>query len=73
VEASGAGAVAVGGSARGAVRTRVRGRQAPPAERGERDGVVASGPGSVSVGGDAGPVSTDVAADPGQGGRAGAS
>jgi hypothetical protein len=68
VEASGTGAVAVGGSARGAIRTRVRGGRVPPAVPSGQDGVIASGPGSVSVGGEAGPVSTDVTGDPGQGG-----
>lgn len=59
ISASGAGAVAVGGSA-GEIRTRVRGEAvATDALGGE--GVVASGPGAVGVGGDAaGPISTDV-------------
>jgi hypothetical protein len=60
VDASGAGAVAVGGSAR-KIRTRVQGSRAPAAAPGERDGVTASGPGAVGIGGDAaGPISTDV-------------
>jgi hypothetical protein len=67
VEALGAGAVAVGGSARGVVHTQVRGVHGQPAGREGRDGVAASGPGSVSIGGDAGQVSTDVTGDPGQG------
>jgi len=59
VVASGAGAVAVGGSAKG-IRVRVRAEQQPEGVAGE-DGVIAAGPGAVSVGGDAaGPVSTDV-------------
>ena len=59
VTASGAGAVAVGGSA-GQIRTRVRGDPGP-AGRPDGDGVAAAGPGSVAVGGDAaGPVSTEV-------------
>jgi hypothetical protein len=61
VKASGAGAVAVGGSARNAVRTRVRGKHNSLTGPDERDGVVASGPGSVSIGGDAaGPISTEM-------------
>ena len=65
VVASGAGAVAVGGSA-GEIHTGVQGRHSPPAAPG-RGGVVASGPGAVSVGGDAtGPVSTDVTGNGGQ-------
>jgi hypothetical protein len=77
VVASGAGSVAVGGSARGQVTTRVRrGRPMPTAsDRADVDGgVVASGPGAVSAGGDAGEVSTDVSEDPDEpSGRAGAS
>jgi hypothetical protein len=74
VEASGAGSVAVGGSARGPITTRVRGGRVPPAVPGNQDGVIASGPGAVGIGGDAGPVSTDVTGDPGQpGGQAGSS
>jgi hypothetical protein len=66
VKASGVGAVAVGGSAQGEIRTRVRGKHVPVTEADEQDGVGASGPGSVSVGGDAaGPISTDVADDEG--------
>lgn len=60
VAASGAGAVAVGGSAPGGIRTRVRGSHVPAAVPGDPDGVIASGPGAVGVGGDVGPVSTDV-------------
>jgi hypothetical protein len=68
VEASGAGAVAVGGSTRGEVRTRVRGKGTQPAAAASaQGGVISSGPGSVSVGGDAGPVSTDVMGQPEQG------
>jgi hypothetical protein len=59
--ASGAGAVAVGGSARGEIRTRVRGRHVPPSVTDDHDGLIASGPGAVAIGGDAArPVSTDV-------------
>ena len=59
ISASGAGAVAVGGSA-GEIRTRVRGEVAATGAPGG-EGVAASGPGAVGVGGDAaGPVSTDV-------------
>jgi len=59
VAASGAGAVAVGGSA-GEIRTRVHGSPSP-AVRPDGEGVAAAGPGSVAVGGDAaGPVSTEV-------------
>jgi hypothetical protein len=59
VTASGAGAVAVGGSAR-EVRTRVRWGLGP-GMRPDGDGVAAVGPGSVAVGGDApGQVSTEV-------------
>ena len=65
VEASGAGAVAVGGSAREEIRTRVHGTVSP-AEPDKRDGVTASGPGAVGIGGDAaGPISTDVTGDEG--------
>jgi len=61
VGASGAGAVAVGGSSRGEIRTRVSGNRLPSAVPGGQDGVVAPGPGAVGIGGDAeGPVSTDV-------------
>lgn len=60
VQASGAGAVAIGGSAR-PIRTRVHGSFASPAKPDDQDGVTASGPGAVGIGGDAaGPVSTDV-------------
>jgi hypothetical protein len=59
VTASGAGAVAVGGSA-GQIRTRVRG-ELGPAGGPDGDGVAAAGTGSVAVGGDAvGTVSTEV-------------
>ena len=59
VTASGAGAVAVGGSA-GEIRTRVRGAVALSGPPDEGD-VLAYGPGAVSVGGDAaGLISTDV-------------
>jgi hypothetical protein len=59
VTASGAGAVAVGGSA-GTIRTRVHGEHGP-AGKPDGDGVAAAGPGSVAVGGDAaGPVSTEI-------------
>lgn len=60
VSASGAGSVAVGGSARGRITTRVGGVNAPPAAACGQEGVTASGPGAVGIGGDAGPVSTDV-------------
>jgi hypothetical protein len=60
VNASGVGAVAIGGSAR-EIRTRVHGSHVPPAAPDDQDGVTASGPGAVGIGGDAaGPVSTDV-------------
>jgi len=56
----GAGAVVIGGSA-GRISTRVRGASVIPGD-GDRDGF--TGPGSVSVGGDAkGPVSTDVSGE----------
>jgi hypothetical protein len=59
ITASGAGAVAVGGSA-GEIHTRVHGKAAPVG-RSAGDGVDASGAGAVGVGGDAaGPISTDV-------------
>jgi hypothetical protein len=64
VAASGPGAVAIGGSARGKIRTRVHQSHATataPAD--DQGGVTASGPGAVSVGGDARAVSTDVTAD----------
>jgi hypothetical protein len=68
VEASGAAAVAVGGSTHKEVRTRVHGKPASGAARDTRDGVVASGPGSVGVGDDAeGPISTEVTGDEGPG------
>lgn len=63
VAASGAGAVAIGGSARGEIRTRVHRTNAPAAVAGDQDGVSASGPGAVGVGGDARAVSTDVVGD----------
>jgi len=60
VAATGAGAVAVGGSA-GEIRTQVRGVTDPRAGKVPTEAIVASGPGAVSVGGDlTGPVSTDV-------------
>lgn len=69
VAASGAGAVAVGGSA-AEIRTRVQGTPVSPGALGTEDvtassagpeGITAYGPGSVGVGGDVkGPVSTDV-------------
>ena len=66
VAASGAGSVAVGGSA-GTVTTWVAGAREPAGAPGE-DGVTASGPGAVGVGGDvAGPVSTHVTEADGQG------
>lgn len=61
VEASGAGATAIGGSAQQEIRTHVYRKHASSAVPDGRDGIVASGPGSVSVGGDAaGPISTEV-------------
>ena len=51
VSASGAGAVAVGGSARN-IHTGVHDDHAAVARPDKGDGVTASGPGSVSVGGD---------------------
>lgn len=60
VVASGAGAVAVGGSASGEIRTHVHNSYGPAAVVG-MDGVTASAPGSVSVGGDvSAPVSTEL-------------
>lgn len=60
VDASGAGAVAVGGSA-GEIRTRARWSHGSPAVPDDQNGVIASGPGAVGIGGDAkGPISTDV-------------
>jgi hypothetical protein len=67
VGASGAGAVAVGGSAR-EVHTRVRGHGPEVMRDGPWD-VAASGPGAVSVGGDTGPVTTDVAGAEGLAGQ----
>ena len=62
VRASGAGAVAIGGSAQGEIRTRVTGGGLERGPEGAENGVTASGPGAVSIGGQvAGPVSTDVA------------
>jgi hypothetical protein len=61
VAASGAGSVAVGGSVKGGIRTRVSGRGSVVAVPGDLGGVVAGGAGSVSVAGDVeGPVNTDV-------------
>jgi hypothetical protein len=63
VEASGAGAVAVGGSAKQGIQTRVKQGQAAatPPRAGKQSTVAASGSGSVVVGGDAeGPIATDV-------------
>jgi hypothetical protein len=61
VRSAGAGAVAIGGSARGPVQTHVHGSHVQSAGAGEQDGVTASGPGAVSIGGDmAAQVSTDV-------------
>jgi hypothetical protein len=66
VAASGAGSVAVGGSA-ATVSTRVTGSHGPGGAPGE-DGVSASGPGAVGVGGDVtGSVSTQVTEADGQG------
>ena len=66
VKASGPGSVAIGGSARGRITTRVVGGGVPHGVPGDQEGVIAAGPGSVSVGGDAGQISTDVAVDPDQ-------
>jgi hypothetical protein len=66
VTASGAGAVAVGGSA-GKISTRVEGSHGSAAAPGG-DGVSASGLGAVGVGGDVtGPVSTEVTGTDGPG------
>jgi hypothetical protein len=66
VAASGAGAVAVGGSA-SKISTRVTGSHGP-AVTPDGDGVTASGPGAIGVGGDVtGPLSTDVTDADGQG------
>lgn len=62
IAAVGPGAVAIGGSGYRAVRTRVRIRSVPAPVSDDRDGVIASGAGAVSIGEDAiGPVSADVA------------
>lgn len=64
VEASGAGAVAVGGTSRGEIRTRAYGGPQTPALPARQDGVSATGLGAVSIGGDTdGPVSTDANGD----------
>jgi hypothetical protein len=64
VRSSGAGAVAIGGSARAPVQTHVHGSHGLPAVAEEHDDVIASGPGAVSIGGDVtAPVSTDVTGD----------
>ena len=66
VTASGAGAVAVGGSA-DKISTHVTGTSTP-AGTPSGEGVTASGPGAVGVGGDvSGPVSTEVTETDGQG------
>lgn len=66
VTASGAGSVAVGGSA-GTITTRMTGTHEPAGAPGE-NGVTASGPGAVGVGGDVtGPVSTEVTESGSQG------
>ena len=66
VNASGAGAVAVGGSARKKIHTRVHGTHLSAVAPDTQDGVTASGPGSVGVGGDtAEPISTEVTGDKG--------
>ena len=64
VNVSGAGAIAVSGSAH-EIRTRVQWSHVPGAAAlDERDGVTASRPGAVGVGGDAaGPISTDVTSE----------
>ncbi len=63
-QASGTGAVAVGGSAQEDISTHVDGSHGPAATPSGRDGVSASGPGSVSIGGNAaGRISTDVTGD----------
>jgi hypothetical protein len=62
-QASGPGAVAIGGSA-GKIMTHVSGTYAPPSAAERSYGVLASGPGSVSVGGDAtGAISTEFTSD----------
>jgi hypothetical protein len=64
VQASGVASVAIGGSARREIRTRVHGNHVSPVELDARDGVAASGPGAVAVGGDAaGPISTELVDD----------
>jgi hypothetical protein len=61
VEASGAGAVAIGGAAKEAIQTHVHGIHDAPTASGAHDGVAASGAGAVGIGSDAaGTVSTDV-------------
>jgi hypothetical protein len=65
VAALGSGSVAVGGSS-GEIRTRVSGRKSSSEKGAAGEGVVASGDGSVGVGGDApGPISTEVTGIPG--------
>lgn len=60
VEASGPGAVAIGGSA-AEIRTFVRGSHDTVAVRDDGDGIIASAPGAISIGGNAaGALSTDV-------------
>lgn len=59
--ANGPGAVAIGGSSRGAIHTRVTGGISSIPNPQSAGGVRATGPGSVAVGNDAdGPINTDV-------------
>jgi hypothetical protein len=60
VNATGAGSVAIAGSAKGAVRTHVSGSAQDPSTAKAEQGILAHGPGSVAIGGDAGTVETDV-------------
>jgi hypothetical protein len=60
IGAFGAGAVAVGGTAKGGIRTHVHGGK-PAKQPDSADGdVTAAGPGAIAIGGDAEGISTDV-------------
>jgi hypothetical protein len=61
IEASGPGAVAIGGSAHQEIHTHVHGSHPSAFIPDKRSGVAASGPGAVAIGGNAaGPISTNV-------------
>ncbi|GAA1963368.1 hypothetical protein GCM10009738_43450 [Kitasatospora viridis] len=66
VTAAGPGSIAVGGSARGGLRTKVAAGAASAAHAvapAPQGGVTAAGPGAVAVGGDAdGPIDTEITA-----------